>query len=128
MKVTGVKRLEKRLSRMEKDVKRAVADENEEAGKDLRAEVARRAPIDAPPEGGTLRASAFYRLEDGGMSVVVGFEGGADEYMWVQHEELDFEHPRGGEAKFLENPYNERKGGYAKAIKKAARKAARNGR
>lgn len=128
MKLVGLKKLEKRLDGIQPDVKRAVSDENEAAGKDLRAEASRRAPIDAPPEGGTLRSTAFHRLEDDGMTVVVGFEGGAEEYMWVQHEELDFEHPRGGEAKFLENPWNERKGGYAAAIKKAARRAARKGR
>lgn len=56
----------------------------------------------APVEFGVLRASAYVSPPQGaGVEADVEL-GYGTEYAVVQHERLDFRHPRGGEAKYLE--------------------------
>lgn len=64
-----------------------------EAGRALEAEAASRAPIDQ----GDLRANTS--VTQGERDVHVTFHQG---YAAVQHENESFNHPRGGEAKYLE--------------------------
>ena len=40
-------------------------------------------------------------------------------YAWRQHEGLDFNHPQGGKAKFLEDPYNANIDRYINFVKQA---------
>ena len=71
---------------------------------DLQSKSVDRAPIDT----GKLRESCV--VDDIEMSnhvVKIGYTKEVDEYSMVQHERLDFNHPNGGEAKYLENPFNE---------------------
>lgn len=58
-----------------------------------------------PVEWGTLRASGFVEIADG--QIVLGFGGAAEQYAAVQHEDLTLNHPNGGQAKFLEQPFVE---------------------
>ena len=44
-------------------------------------------------------------------------------YARRQHEELDYEHPRGGKAKYLEDPFNRNKDKVIKYVNKKIRKA-----
>ena len=97
---------------------------------------------EAPIESGTLRRSgtvAVGKLPDGAQvyaaaSAGTGMEGafpgeiGKEKAVYIsfstpysrrQHEELDYEHPRGGKAKYLETPFNANK---KKVIKYAERK------
>jgi hypothetical protein len=58
-------------------------------------------------KAGTLKASAYIEgpLVGGSeVSAEIGFGGEAEAYALVQHERLDYAHPRGGQAKFLEQP------------------------
>jgi hypothetical protein len=73
------------------------------AGEDLLGEAQRRAPV----EEGTLRASGDLDVDvgPGGVIVTVAFN---TVYAARQHEETEWEHPKGGEAKYLENPLRER--------------------
>ena len=113
------------------------------AGEDLLGEAQRRAPLDE----GTLRASAALaiivngrRLEGEGAAsaardVVLaevragrGLEIQAEVsfntiYAARQHEETDWVHPRGGQAKYLESVLAERGTRYAKAIQASALRA-----
>ncbi len=60
-----------------------------------------------PWEEGILRDSGFVELpqvERDTISVLMGFGGAAQDYARVQHEDLSFNHPRGGGAKYLEKP------------------------
>lgn len=71
---------------------------------DLQDRSVNRAPIDS----GKLRENCVVdESEIGDHSVKVGYSHQVDDYSLVQHERLDFNHPRGGEAKYLENPFNE---------------------
>lgn len=58
-----------------------------------------------PWETGTLKGSGFVNRPEGSgtsVSVTLGFGGSASAYALVQHEREDFNHPRGGQAKYLE--------------------------
>jgi len=61
------------------------------------------AKSEAPIKTGTLRRSGFVRKISNGYEI--GFGGEASNYAIVQHERLDFSHPRGGKAKYLEDPF-----------------------
>ena len=101
-----------------------------------------RAMRDAPVDEGTLRASGHaavyangkavarrgfrevkgqpeapemltHRVVEGGAGdAVVGEVGFNTPYALVQHERLDFNHPKGGKAKYLEDPLKEQAGRY----------------
>lgn len=62
----------------------------------------------APIEFGALRSSGHVEAPvvtgAGMISVTLGFGGAAKDYAVVQHEHLEFNHPRGGQAKYLEEP------------------------
>lgn len=96
-------------------VRTAVMTAIEKAGEDLRDRSVNRAPIDT----GKLRQSCVAdKSELNDLVVAVGYTKEVDHYAMVQHERLDFNHPRGGEAKFLENPFNENKEQYQEFIAK----------
>lgn len=87
-------------------------------GEDLLGEAQRRAPI----EEGTLRASGELEVEERGdtITAVVSFN---TVYAARQHEELDWDHPLGGQAKYLESVLREREPRYRRAIDAAIRRA-----
>ena len=49
-------------------------------------------------------------------------------YARVQHEELDWAHPKGGKAKYLEDPFNRTKGKVRRLVDAAVKKALRGKR
>lgn len=66
----------------------------------------RRVPVDQ----GVLRASGFVSPPERRgrtITVTLSYGGAADHYAIIQHENLDFHHPNGGQAKFLESVLNE---------------------
>ena len=75
-------------------------------------------------ESGTEMKDAFPGPEGKEKAVYISFN---TPYARRQHEELDYEHPRGGKAKYLETPFNRNKKKvlqYAeKQVKKALEKA-----
>jgi len=58
---------------------------------------------EAPIKSGTLRRSGGVSWGLDRESVYVSF---STPYARRQHEELDYRHPRGGKAKYLEDPFN----------------------
>lgn len=54
-----------------------------------------------PRESNDLAATGTVTTDGDGRAAAVSFSG---DYAAVQHEDLTFEHPSGGEAKFLERP------------------------
>jgi len=122
----------------------------EEAGlKALRtgAEAILTEAIDETPfESGTLRRSGtvtvgglpdgarVYEAAESGSDMKDAFPGpvGTEKAVYIsfntpyarrQHEELDYEHPRGGKAKYLEDPFNRNKNKVLKYADKQIRKA-----
>ncbi len=84
---------------------------------DLQSKSVKQAPIDT----GDLRSNCSVSLTSSinNVSATVGYDL---PYAIVQHERLDFNHPKGGKAKYLEDPYNENKNSYADYIKNAVKK------
>ena len=82
-------------------------------GSDLQRKSSQEAPIDT----GDLRANCSVSpVEQGAeaVSVTVGYDL---PYAIVQHERLDFRHPKGGGPKYLENPFNANKAKYERYIR-----------
>lgn len=102
------------LGRVDDGIKKALM----EAGADLQQKSVAQAPIDT----GELRDSCAVE-ETGGLSITVGYTKSVDAYSMVQHERLDFSHPRGGKAKYLEDPFNENKEKYVQHIGQAVKEA-----
>lgn len=63
-----------------------------------------------------------YTVEDGGS----GKEGNVNLYAMVQHEHVEFNHPKGGQAKFLESALAEDRATWNRRIKEATAEALRS--
>lgn len=89
-------------------------------GNDLLGEAQRLAPV----EEGTLRASGELDIDHVGDAVVatVSFNS---VYAARQHEETEWEHPLGGQAKYLEQPLQAKAGRYEAALGAAIARALR---
>lgn len=86
---------------------------------DLQGKSAMEAPIDT----GDLRANCSVsplQREGNIVSVKVGYDL---PYAVVQHERLDFRHPKGGKAKYLEDPFKANATKYSRFIEQAVRQA-----
>lgn len=86
-----------------------------------------RAVRDAPVDEGTLRGSGSTSVEVHGNEVTGTVTFGVP-YAEVQHEHTEFQHPKGGQAKYLEGPLTEMAPRYKQALAKAAQKALERGR
>lgn len=83
----------------------------------LRDEAVQRTPV----ETGTLRATASV-IPNGDDTAVVSY---GTVYARRQHEEVGWQHPGGGEAKFLENAMHAKRQDIARFIQSEIRKAIR---
>jgi hypothetical protein len=104
------KAFNRKISKVESYTPNALMD----VGNDLQGKAQQLAPVDT----GDLRGSAYTKL--GKNSVEVGFN---TPYALRQHEELNYRHPRGGQAKYLEEPFKENKNKYIDHIKNSTKKA-----
>lgn len=77
-----------------------------------------------PVETDALRRDCRVQAASGGRVVAVGY---TLPYALMQHERLDFRHPRGGKAKFLEDPFNEHAPRFQNEIAAAVFRAAVKG-
>lgn len=115
VKVEGLAELEARLAAALVGFEERGDGAMRENALDLMARSAQLAPI----EIGELRSSADVRKIANGV-YEVGFYGQGIKAL-VQHERLDFNHPRGGQAKYLEAPFVENIGRYIENVRKKAR-------
>ncbi len=87
----------------------AVQSAVEQCALDLQQKSTDEAPVDT----GDLRANCSVDTLDA-HSKRVGYNL---IYAIIQHERLDFSHPRGGKAKYLEDPFNQNKDRYERYIR-----------
>ena len=100
-------------------LKKAVMQEALRCAADLQGKSAREAPVDTGDLRSNCNTSGMKETGD-----KAWYEVGYDlEYSVIQHERLDFNHPKGGKSKFLEDPFNKNKKQYDAFIKNAAKKA-----
>ena len=81
------------------------------------------AQVYAAADAGSEMKDAFPREEGKEKVVYISFN---TPYALKQHEELDFEHPVGGKAKYLEDPFNRMKKKVIKMAKQQIKKALRD--
>lgn len=83
-----------------------------------------RAPIDLGDLRANIDAEAGYKVDEimGRISASVL---AARPYAYIQHEHEEFNHPKGGEAKYLTNPFQERLPRYQAALQDALLEALR---
>ena len=100
-------------------LKKAVMQEALRCAADLQGKSAREAPVDTGDLRSNCNTSGMKETGD-----KAWYEVGYDlPYARIQHERLDFNHPKGGKAKFLEDPFNRNKKQYDNAIKDRAIRA-----
>lgn len=105
IEVKGIAEINKALKSYAKKYPVATAHAMYAEGMEIQAEATRRAPV----EFAVLRGSAYtVPPTSKSLTTETGF---GTEYAARQHEELTWQHPRGGEAKYLENAYKHRAGG-----------------
>lgn len=110
--ITGLDALTAKLKAMSPGVNAAAERQLNIVCEDLRGKAAQLAPVDT----GDLRGSSFAEVK--GLDGIVGFQ---EVYALRQHEETQLNHPKGGQAKYLEQPYEENRDKYIALIKKAVK-------
>lgn len=99
-------------------IEKAVQDGLKEAGEELLKESNSRAPVDS----GDLRKAGFVEVDD--LTVQVGYKPAKGyPYFTRQHEDMDYQHPRGGGPKFLENAEQATRGDVANIVARHIRGA-----
>lgn len=99
------------------EVGRAVDAAAKRALKKAALDVQGRSAEEAPIEIGDLKGNAG--IDDSKLSTKKVIRVGYSlPYALRQHEELDYNHPQGGNAKYLENPFRENKKRYESFIAK----------
>ncbi len=78
---------------------------------------------ETPIDTGTLRRSGTVTDAPAEWAVYISFN---TPYAVVQHERLDFNHPRGGKAKYLEDPFNRNLPAVTRLVEERVRAALRN--
>lgn len=119
MKVTaeleGLEDIVKSFNNKLKKIKRYTVKGMQDVALDLRSKSVQLAPI----EKGDLRGSGYFEVTETG-DQVIGEVGFTAEYAWRQHEDLSYNHPLGGQAKYLEQPFNENTDKYIAHLKNSA--------
>lgn len=79
-----------------------------------------------PNDEGTLERSGRTVIDERTLTGAVTYgEGGAEAYAVVQHENLEYHHPGGRQAKYLEQPMREERGTCAQIVAAQIRRAMR---
>ena len=114
----NINAIRRNINNMKKEVKQKTIEAFEDVVLDLGIKASERAPVDTErlrksvdPDviirGGKIRATVTFSAKNP--------DTGYD-YALIQHEDMSFKHPNGGEAKYLERPMNENRNRYKKMI------------
>jgi len=114
--ITGLNQVVANLQAIENQVNAKVKQAVSEVCLDLQGKAQLLAPVDS----GDLRGSASTQITESG-NTITGKIGFGVEYALIQHETLWFRHPRGGQAKYLENPMKENETRYVAHIESSVR-------
>lgn len=119
IKIDGMDELNALLSKMPASVNAAVQKELKTALLDLQGKAQELAPVDT----GALRGSAKSDATINGFNQIGGYVSFDEPYATRQHEELDYNHPKGGQAKYLQQPLQGNIQKYISGIGDKTRKA-----
>jgi len=108
-KVFGIEKTIANLLKIKTEIEADVAKAVMKCGQHLKSESQKQVPVDTHD----LQRSAQVEMVDKN-TVEVSYN---KEYALEQHERLDFHHPKGGKAKYLEDPLTQNKQKYIEHIK-----------
>ena len=114
IQVDGMDNLKRVLDSIPGAVRKAAHSELVDITLDLQGRAQRLAPVDT----GDLRGSGFSEVED--LDGTVGFTA---PYALRQHEMVEARHPKGGQAKYLEEPFKQNEDKYVKSMQERVRRA-----
>jgi hypothetical protein len=112
VRITGFENIDTKLTKIYKDITDATLDQLHEVA----VEIMSNSQEEVPKDTTALVRSGFITEE--GDSIIFGYGGPntkvnpktgipTEEYALKVHEDLYMNHPRGGKAKFLEDPFND---------------------
>lgn len=102
------------------NVQRMIKQKTKEAMDMIVNDLTRRSKQLAPLDTGDLRGSGESSVNEN-TNEIIGTVSFNKPYALVQHEDLSFHHPRGGQAKYLEQPLNQNRDRYKDFIKNKIR-------
>lgn len=111
--ITGIENVNRNINRIRNSIHQNINQQISDVAHDLLSKSIERAPIDT----GELRGSGFVEIE--GSNAIVAY---STQYALKQHEELNYNHSNGGEAKYLENPLKENERRYIQYLINAIRR------
>jgi hypothetical protein len=114
VKVLGVDEAIMALNKRIKMLQTSTLKAKRKIGYDLKAKSVKLAPLD----NADLRGSGFMKTE--GDYVIVGF---TQPYALKQHEHTEYKHPKGGQAKYLEQPLKDNLKKYIKILEDSTKEA-----
>ena len=116
---SGLKKLQTFLKKFPKGAQHATAFGMYDAAQHIMALARERAPIGPSPDPrgrpshpGALRGGAYAdtpTINARGITLDMGFAGLPEAYMVKQHEDMSYNHPQGGQAKFFSSAVDDRK-------------------
>ena len=102
------------------NVRRMIKQKTREAMEMVVNDLTRRSKQLAPLDTGDLRGAGEGDVKEVG-GEITGTVSFNKPYAMVQHEDMTYIHPRGGQAKYLEQPLNENRDRYKEFIKNKIR-------
>lgn len=116
VKVEGLDKIQKEINKRLLQISEATPRAINDCALDLMGKSVPLAPIDT----GDLRGSAHVdNATSSHMTAILSYQ---EVYALRQHEELSYNHPKGGQAKYLEQPFKENSNKYVQHIKDSVRK------
>lgn len=101
IKIDGFKEIYKNLGLLEEEIVKAALKGTKKLGENILGESQKLVPVDS----GTLKESGVVSLDKSVQVVTISYN---TPYARKQHEDNTLNHPNGGQAKYLEQPFNER--------------------
>ena len=117
MSIRGLEEVEARIAAAIRDIENASHDAVREVSFDLLGKAVDLAPVDT----GDLRGSGKVEFEED-RNKLVGIVSFNTPYARRQHEELTWRHPEGGQAKYLQQPFEENADRYIQKIRDSVRR------
>lgn len=117
MTIRGLREVEARIA----EALNRIEGASNEAVRDVCFDLLGRSVELAPIEDGELRGSGKVEFEEDG-NKLVGTVSFNTPYAVVQHEEMSYNHPQGGQAKYLEQPYQQNAERYVRHIADSVRR------
>ena len=115
MSTRELREIEARLNQAIRDIEGATKESIRDAAMDLWSKSADLVPV----LDGHLKGSGKAEPKNDGMVWEVSY---GTEYAHYQHEGLDFRHPQGGQAKYLQQPFEENADRYIQKIRDSVRR------